>query len=108
MKVPSTTWLIGSRMKRVISRGPSCEEASVNVTSVIENTRLATVIIEPAMVASTWRAPSVPTGSSQCNGRAQAQGTKLSRVSIANASTIAPKIITPGTSQRLELSRYQR
>jgi hypothetical protein len=60
MKVPSTTWLMRSRIKRAIRRGPSCEDASCSVTRVIENTRLATVTIEPAIAASTARAPSGP------------------------------------------------
>lgn len=37
------------------------EAASVRATRVIENTRLATVIIEPAIVDRTRRAPSAPT-----------------------------------------------
>jgi hypothetical protein len=58
-------------MKRVIRRGPSCEEASVSATRVIENTRLATVIIEAAMLESTSRAPSGPTAKALSNWPSQ-------------------------------------
>jgi hypothetical protein len=78
-KVPSTTWLMVSRMKRVISLGPSWLAASVSVTSVIENTRLATVTIELAIVASTCRAPSGPIRSIPFSGSNHLGGSVLSR-----------------------------
>ena len=100
--------MIQSRTKRVIRRGPSCEEASVSVTSVIENTRLATVIIEPAIVARTWRAPSGPIRSTQRDGSSCEAGMTVSRYSMPSASSAAAKIIAVGTTHRLEVSRNQR
>ncbi len=49
-----------SAIKLRNKRGPNCEEASVNETMVMEKTTPATVMVEPAIVASTLRAPSGP------------------------------------------------
>ena len=58
--VPSTTWLVVSRMKLRSRRGPNCDDASDSATRVIEKTTPAMVIIEPAIVLSTRLAPSAP------------------------------------------------
>ena len=47
-------------MKFVSNRGPNCDDVIVRAIRVSEKTRLVTVIIEPAMVDSKSRAPSVP------------------------------------------------
>ncbi len=62
MKMPSSTCVGRSSMKRRIRRGPSCWETSDKATSVIEKTRLAAVIIEPATADTTSRAPSCVIG----------------------------------------------
>ena len=56
--VPKTIWLPGSRRKLRSRRGPNCCDARVSATIVIENVTPATVIIDPAIVESTARAPS--------------------------------------------------
>jgi hypothetical protein len=57
-KVPSTTWLPGSRRKWRSSRGPYCELVSDSATIVIEKTTPAVPIIDPAIITSTLRASS--------------------------------------------------
>jgi hypothetical protein len=80
----------------------------VSVTSVIEKTRLATVIIEPAIVARTCRAPSGPIRSTQRDGSSSEAGITASRASMPNASSAAAQIIAVGTTNRFAVSRDQR
>ena len=47
-------------MKLPSTRGPNCDDASESATTSTENVTPATVIMEPAMVESTPRAPSGP------------------------------------------------
>jgi hypothetical protein len=84
---------LGTRVRHPLERGAELvrrtghhlvhldRSGEVSATKVIENTKLATVIIEPAMVDRTRRAPSAPT----------AEGAML-----------------PGTSQKLVCSRFLR
>lgn len=58
MNAPSTTWLPRSRMKFTSRRGPNWEDVSDSATMVTENETPATVIMEPARVESSVRAPS--------------------------------------------------
>gem|GEM_PF-5337807 len=55
--MPSTSWLPVSSMKLRTRRGPNWLEVRLNTTMVRENTTPATVIMDPAMVESTARAP---------------------------------------------------
>ncbi len=101
MKVPSTAWLPRSRMKLRSRRGPNCDEASVSATMVMENTTPATVIIEPAIVDSSERAPSGPPAYPQSSVRCTSLATTRSRLNSAKAKTKAPTTITAGKNQKL-------
>ena len=69
-KTPSTIWVPRSFVKLRRRRGPNCEEARVRATIVIEKATPATVMVEPAMVERTLRAPSGPPAQSQPAARA--------------------------------------
>ena len=53
---PRVTWVTGSSMKRRMSLGPSCDEASENVSTVVENTSASAVANAPRNAVSTTAA----------------------------------------------------
>ena len=107
MKVPSTTWLLVSRMKLRSSRGPNCDEASDRATRVREKTTPAMVIIEPATVPSTALAPSAPPVYAHCWVWSHWSGTASSSATAPNDNAAAPAAMSDGRNQKLERSRSQ-
>lgn len=111
MNMPSDNWVPRSRMKVRSRRGPNWPAASDSATMVIENTVAAMEIIEPAMVASSARAPSAPNPTSHSTPSAsdavdssywrsiQADGS--SRI-VAWARKKPSRVIRIGQNQRLE------
>mgnify|MGYP006201691285 CR=1 FL=1 len=97
--VPSTTWLPRSRRKFRNSRGPNCCEARVSATMVIEKATPATVIIDPAMVESTSRAPSGLPAQIQPTFLIHSELTCPSRWTETNDNPMLPALINAGTNQ---------
>lgn len=60
IKVPRSAWVPVSRMKLPRRRGPNWDEVSERTTIVMEKTTPAVVIMEPATVERSVRAPSGP------------------------------------------------
>ncbi len=99
--VPRVNWLTRSRMKLRSNRGPNCDEASCKATIVIENVRLAIVIIEPATAPSSCREPSGPRTTVQGIAANQLYSPKARSIeSIRAARRIDPKSIRLGTNQK--------
>ena len=76
--------------------------ACASAAMVMENTTPATVIIEPAMVASTSRAPSASSVNSHGRRSAGAVPSARSSATSASASAIAAETIIAGRNQKLE------
>src|SRR5688572_18540441 len=99
--IPSTTWVIRSPMKLRSIREVYWLDASARVTSVIEKVTPTTVIIEPAIVESTSRAPPAPEpktrGHRSIHGRACPESSSIK----PRASAMLAAKISEGTNQKL-------
>ena len=100
MKVPRTTWFPRSRRKPRRSRGPNCEDASDSATRRIENVTPATVIMEPAIVDSSARAPSgSPAPYSHSVMPRSVSYSAPSAASTPCDSAMAPSVMSVGMNQ---------
>src|SRR5665811_1717306 len=103
--VPSTIWVLVSRMKLRSKRGPSCDEVRDRATRVIEKTTPAMVIIDPAMAPSKELDPSAPVVNVQPQLSVNQSVAGLSNATVAKANTIAPPAMTAGRNQKPERTR---
>jgi len=103
MKTPSTVWLPRSPVKFRRMRGEYWLDPSCSATIVNENAIVTTVIIVPAIVDRTPRAPAEPPSKSHHVCRFAPSSTSWSNHSETNARMIAPSVINAGRNQRLSL-----
>ena len=100
MKVPRTIWLPVSRMKLRTSRGPNWLDASESDAIVIEKVREATVIMEPAIVAMSVRAPSALPALPKAPLPGPSHLRASSRLSVPSESRSAATDIRAGKNQK--------
>src|SRR5690606_37818951 len=104
MKVPSTNWLAVSRMKLRTRHGPNCVDASDSDAIVIENVSDATVIMEPAIVASSQRATSALPALLNGPLPRPFHSNSSSSDNVKNESATAPADIKAGRNQNDSLT----
>src|SRR5688572_30076212 len=91
-------------MKLRTRRGPNCDEARDKEAIVIVKVSEATVIIDPAIVASTVLAPSALPAVDKGPEPKPVQSISLSRASVNAERTIDPRVISAGMNQKVSRS----
>ena len=97
--MPRTNCVPRSFSKVRRRRGPNCEEASVSDTIVTEKTTPATVMVEPAIVASTVRAPSGPPAQIHPVARTHFALMRVSTWTVRKESAVAAAASRVGMNQ---------